>query len=171
MNLFIKIFLILLFATMANGQKAAELQKLKLTFKIKKNKVCNKESLNFKAYLTNSSKESLVIDSKRIGSMFFFTRLSSENKPDLDNSFATGFLTPFHYKPDFVLLKPNDSYTKAIVFNFNNEFFDFYGDAEMMIGYQQLLTEKFQETNVWIGTIFSNNLNIHLNKCNSKLSF
>lgn len=165
MKTFFVFILIGIFGISAHCQENNKADFLQLSFTLKEKDICFGDSIEFVAKLTNISKNPIVIDIRRIGSINYFERHISktEKEPHEEVLFEQGLAS--HYNPDFLVLQPNKSYTKNLEFVLNDDFFTKNGKYQMEIGYNQILDRKFENTNVWEGTVFSNKIVIFVNKC------
>lgn len=103
----------------------------------------------------------MVVDLRRIGVIKSFNDNSKNAGLLIDGPLIVGR----HYKPDFKILESNESHTKNLQFVFENEFFKSSRKYSMQIGYEQFQDEKFESLDVWQGTIYSNERNIFIKKC------
>jgi hypothetical protein len=162
MKTFLLLTLISFFGIFAAGQKKIEKAPLKLFFEVDETKFCFGNAVNITAKLRNVSKKPMVVDLNKIGHIKGFD-IDSTNQGMLTGApIAVGR----HYKANFRILQPNESYIKDLKFVFDGEFFKNGRRYSMYIGYEQNRPEKFENIEAWKGIIFSNEVKILMKKCN-----
>lgn len=157
---------LLLFPCLA--QVKTESDFLQFFVEIKSKNICFGDSTDIVAKLTNVSKTPIVVDIKQIDYIINFDSSIDKPKQDSFESFSLIKIRSPHSKPDFIILQSGESYVKNLNFIFDNEFFTIPQKYRMRISYGQFSEMKFNNNEVWSGTVKSNEVNIFIKKCNTK---
>ena len=162
------IVFIIIFNIFVSGQEKKEFDSLKIDFKIKSQSLCFGDSVNITANLINTSKKLVIVDVNLIGSIKYFDRFINKSKKDLSIEIEPDIFPSKHYKPNFIILQPMETYTKNLIFVFNDNFFNRPANYQMQIGYEKSVKTKYEGINIWTGIIYSNTVNLSIKKCEIK---
>lgn len=149
------------------GQESNSLP-LKLSISLTEKQVCFGNLSQLIVRLTNTTKEPIIIDTKRIGYETNF--IWSENVSKGNAGGAVTFINDVSqdYKPAFLLLKPQESYSEIKSFLFDKMLFSKPRNYRMQISYGQFLKTKYEDVQVWRGVIESNEISVFVKKCGKR---
>ena len=106
----------------------------------------------------------------KIGLVKYFDLFINKSKKDPYGGFVLvgPQISPSHYKPNFKILLPKESYVESQKFIFDKVNFIVSQKYSMQIGYEQNEVNKFENIEVWKGIVNSNELTIFVHKCGIK---
>ncbi len=136
---------------------AQTVNNLPLSVKITMGKKTKKtKKLVIVAEITNVSKKNIVIDKNSLGyGISYFT----------DNAmFMSQGESGRGYEGRYLMLSPNESYKNALTISLNDDFFKVPRKYRMNITYGQFLQTQFENQEVWLGTIESNEISFNIRK-------
>jgi hypothetical protein len=138
---------------------------LRFSFEIADRNICIGDSMEFVTRLTNTGKLPVAIDLNLIGTVFDFERVS----PGRKRTFGIYFGKPTHYRPRFLILKPEATYSKSGSFDFTREQFPDAGRYKMQIGSSFYgIDKEFEDVRVWDGTIYSKKKPVSIINCSEE---
>lgn len=153
-------FIFVLFAT-ANGQ---ETDNFRYVMSVKKDAFCIGESTEIVGELTNISNAPMVIDVRKVSSGMTFRSVLGQGQFEFFYLGRGGGSS--HYVPDFIILQPNETYKKILKFSFVSIFFKYIPHKyQMNFEYWQSSKTKFENIEVWEGSVQSNKIEVFVTKC------
>jgi hypothetical protein len=159
----ILLFIVLLVG-ISYGQKEITAP-IDLNIELKKNNVCSEKVIILNASLINTSNDEITVDTKGIGNSLSFSVIKIKSGKVTSSNRTIIYDGGKGYKPDYLVLKPTETYEKALKISLDNDFFDQKGKYRIKVSYQQFENSIYRDKNLWIGSVDSKPLYINFQPC------
>lgn len=171
MMAFLRTFLLLLLvgvsAFVTSGQTTTNRKPLQLVVTLESSSVCQGGSVAYLAKIINLGKEVLSVDANRIGSSVLIKRAdrtAGRNQSD-SSDYVVSFPIPSHYRPNFVILAPRESFPVGRAQTLDRNQALGPGRYNMKVFYEQSQDFEFLGTPVWKGIVESRNVSMFIKPC------
>lgn len=164
--IFLVIFICFSLVAVVIGQKEDEKKEdrsLRLFIRTNKQTVCFGKPIRFSSRLSNVGKDTIIIDTKRIGYRTSYSWFNS--KPKFEGGYSGSIGHSPGEKPNFVVLRPKESFAEESWMVIEDKKFSKRQKFKIQIAYGQFSEARFENSNVWRGVIDSNEMDIFLKKC------
>lgn len=159
-------FYILLFAILGSFTFCVDGQTLPLKLRLTAPEGlsgCLGSKLDLSLTLTNVSNKAVVFERGRVGAWSVFEY--QERGRTREDSFAHGEGPPSHYRPEYLILQPKESFSAPYSFYLDPEQFNKAGRYSLSIGYSSNRDATLDGMKVWTGNISSKEVYFLVKEC------